>query len=356
MSTQRRRPFGLLFIVAVLVALAVPKMLPRDHSESTTPTVEAPKRILKVQIEEVDAAPLVERLATTGNLLASEQVELVSEVAGKVTEVTFAEGRRVKAGQVLVRLDASELEAELERSHFRLELAEQRESRQRQLLDQGVISQADYDFALSELNVLRSEQRLIEAQLRKTEIRAPFAGSIGLRQVSPGTFLSPQTPIATLQAIDEIKIEFSAPEKYASRLQPGGRIEFSAKGIDQGFEGVIYAIEPRVDPETRSLTLRARCPNPEGRLLPGAFADVDLVIEEIPDALTVPSIAVIPELGGKKVYIEIDGKTEPRSVETGIRTRERVQIVSGLEIGDRVITSSIQQLRPGLEIAIANAG
>lgn len=353
--TTKRRPFGLLFILAIFIALAVPKMLPRDHAESAAPAQDTPKRILTVTVEKVASERLVEHLSTTGTLRASEQVELVSEIAGKVVDVSFEEGRRVSAGQVLVRLDASELEAELERARFRLELAEGRESRQRQLREEGVISQEDYDSALSQLNVLRSEQRLIEAQLRKTEIRAPFAGSIGLRQVSPGSYLSPQTPIATLQAIDEIKIDFSVPEQYASRLRPGGKIEFSTKGIDHSFEGTIYAIEPRVDAETRSLTLRARCSNPDGRLLPGAFADVELVVEEIPDAITVPSIAVIPELGGKKVFVAIGDKAEPRAVDTGIRTRERVQITSGLALGDQVITSAIQQMRPGLEIAISGA-
>lgn len=213
-----------------------------------------------------------------------------------------------------------------------------------------MISQEGYDLALNQRNVLRSELSVIEAQLVKTEIRAPFAGVIGLREVSPGSYLSPQTRIATLQDIDRVKLDFSVPEKYAARLSPGGSVSFLVKGSEQEFAGEIYAIEPSVDPDTRSLLLRARCPKPGRVLLPGAFADVRLVVERIDDAITVPSTAVIPELGGRKVFVLRDGQAVPRAVVTGIRTEDRVQVVSGLEPGELVITTAIQQLKSGLEV------
>ncbi len=344
-----------LFLLALVIvgALLVPRLISKTASDSAPAAGGAgggETRVLRVDVEEMVPERLVERLATTGTVRANEQVELVSEVSGKIEEILFEEGSRVEAGQVLVKLDASELLAEQERALHLLELAQRREARQHELLDDGVISEEEYENALSRRNVLRAELRLIEAQLVKTAIRAPFAGVVGLRRVSLGSYLSPQTRIATLQDVDAVKIDFSVPEKYAARMRVGGEISFSVKGDERTFRGEIYAIEPAVDAETRSLELRAKSPNPDGVLVPGAFADVELVVREIPDALTVPSIAVVPELGGKKIFVLEDGKARARQVRTGIRTDQRVQITDGLAAGERVIVSAIQQLRAELEV------
>ncbi len=352
-----RRILGVLIALLILAALALPKLLPPSgggDGPGSEASRAAETRPLRVSVERVAAGELVERLATTGAVRANERLEVVSEIAGKVERILFEEGSRVGAGQLLVEIDATELEAERQRAAFRVELAERREARQRELLEEGVISQDGYDLALNQLNVLRSELQVIEAQLVKTEIRAPFAGVIGLREVSPGSYLSPQTRIATLQDVDRVKLDFSVPEKYAARLVPGREVSFSVKGSEREFSGTIYAIEPSVDADTRSLLLRARCPNPDRALVPGAFADVRLVVERIADAITVPAIAVVPELGGKKVFVIAGGRAEVRPVVTGIRTEDRVQVVSGLEPGELVITTAVQQLRPGLEVEAEN--
>ena len=354
MTPAARRSLAIVLALAVVAALAVPKLISHDKTtDDSGSSSNAVRQKLKVNVVELMPRRLTEELATTGTLRADEQVELVSEVAGKVVAVHFDEGRRVEAGELLVELDASTLAAQEERIRYQLELAERREARQRELLGQGVISQDGYDLVLNQVNVLRSELRLTEAQRAKTRIVAPFGGVIGLRRVSPGSYLSPQTPIATLQDLDRIKIDFSVPEKYASRLSTGGVVTFFVKGDPRPFEATVYAIEPSVDPETRSLLLRARCPNPDGTLLPGAFADVRLVVEEANEALAVPSMAVVPELGGRKVFIEENGVVRSRPVETGIRDDRSVQLVSGVTLGERVITSAIQQLRDGLEVEVA---
>jgi membrane fusion protein (multidrug efflux system) len=170
--------------------------------------------------------------------------------------------------------------------------------------------------------------------------------------VSPGSYLSSQTRIASLHDLDPVKLDFTVPEKYSGLLQPGDKISFSVKGLDRVFPGTIYAIEPSVDAATRSLRVRARCPNVDGVLVPGSFANVDLVLRSIPDALTVPSIAVIPELGGKKVFVFENGTAQPRQVETGIRSDTAVQITDGLSEDDLVIITGILQLQPGLEVEL----
>lgn len=350
-----RRGLVIVLVLLGLGALAAPKIVSLSDSRDELPAAAPAARVLKVRTHVVRPEPLVERLATTGTLRANEQVEITSEIAGKAVAIFFDEGSRVAAGQVLLKIDDAELTAERQRILHQLELAERREARQRQLLAEGVQSQQDYDFALSQLNVLRSELRLVEAQLEKTEIRAPFAGTLGLRYVSLGSYLSPQTRIASLQDVDPIKIDFSVPEKYAQQVRLGGKISFRVGGVETPFTGEIYAVEPSVDRETRSLLLRARSPNPGGRLLPGAFADVEVAVREVADALAVPNLAVIPELGGKKVFVYEDGKAQPRRVETGARSAEQVEITAGLEPGDRVIVSAIQQLRPGLTVELEDS-
>ncbi len=345
-----KRILGILIAIAIIAALAAPKFKSAGDVAEVAPSTSGEPQALRVASEAVVPERLTERLSTTGTVRANEQVELVSEISGKIEEILFREGSRVKKGQLLLKIDDSELQAQREREVFRLELAERRERQKKQLRDQGVISEEEYDVALNEANVLRSQLRVIETQLAKTELRAPFGGIIGLRYVSDGSYLSPQKRIATLQDVDSVKVDFSVPEKYASRMRRGGEMTFHVKGDERPFTGTIYAVEPGVDADTRSLQMRARSPNPDGTLVPGAFADVELVVAEIADALTVPSIAVIPELGGKKVFVIEDGKAQPRAVTTGIRTDQRVQIRSGLEPGARVIVSAIQQLRPGLDV------
>jgi len=342
--------------VLIAVALALPRLVSGDRGPRSddSPAASA-SEALEVRVIELRPHRLTELFSTTGTVRANEQVDLVSEVAGVVEKILFKEGTAVERGQMLVKIDDEELQAQRDRVEHRLRLAESREARQRELREQGVVSEQDYDVARNELNVLRADLRLIEAQIEKTSIRAPFAGIVGLRYVSQGSLVSAQTRIATLQDLDPVKIDFSLPEKYAGVIRTGTEVSFEVEGSDRRYEAEIYAVEPRVDAETRSLVIRARTPNPGRRLLPGAFADVSLAIGDVRDALAVPSLAVIPELGGKKVFVVEEGRAQPRRVETGIRTDTEVQITAGLEPGDRVIVSAVQRLRPGLLVVAAPA-
>ncbi len=309
----------------LLGALAAAMFLPRWWSARSerlavkAPAIEYDTRI-PVRVEEAQKDSIEEHLKTTGTVLANERVEIVSEIAGKVAEVLFEEGTRVATGQVLIRLDTRTLEAERDRALHRYELFQRQESRQRQLVDDGLLSQEDYDFTVGEMNVQRSELELRRAILARAEIRAPFAGQVGLRMVSVGSFVSNQTPLTSLQDLDPVKLEFSVPEAYARAVRNGAGVIFRVQGVENAHQGVIYAREPGIDPLTRSLTLRARAANPHGELIPGAFAEVEISVREASSAISVPSIAVIPELGGKKVFVLEEGRAMVRRVETGIRT------------------------------------
>jgi membrane fusion protein (multidrug efflux system) len=346
----------LLLAVIIVGGLALPKWLGSRAKSTATDVAPAVEERLPVRVEEVAPGSLEELLITTGTVLANERVTLVSEISGKVEEILFHEGSVVESGAVLVRLDTSTLNAERERARHRFELVQRQEARQQELLDEGLVSQEEYESTLSQLNVLQAELLLSEVELEKAEIRAPFSGIIGLRAVSPGSYVSSQTRLTTLQDIDPVKVEFSVPEAYARDLAVGDPVRFGIKGLDGEFLGRVYALEPAIDLETRSLTLRATAPNPEGTLLPGAFAEVRVVVREVADALSLPAIAVVPELGGKKVFVMEEGRAQPRVVETGIRTDTRVQITRGLEPGERVIVSNIPRLRAGIAVEVAGEG
>lgn len=302
----------------------------------------------------VKETQLVDRVVATGTLRANEEVNLAAETSGKITQILFSEGRRVSRGDLLVKINDAELIAQRERTLFRLKLAEQQVERQQALFDKGGVSQEELEQTVNQLNVLRAELNLNEAQIAKTDVRAPFDGVVGLRQVSEGTYLSPQTSIATLQDISPIKIDFSLPEKYAGLISSGSDIQFRVSGSDRLYDGKVYAVEPRIDQNTRTLQVRATSPNRDGALYPGSFADVVLVLNEYENALAVPAISVVSELRGKKVYVVKNGVVEVRMVDTGIRSDSTVQVLNGLSLQDTVLTSGLQLVRPGIPVKLAD--
>jgi membrane fusion protein (multidrug efflux system) len=350
---HRRVKTGLLWGLAALAvaALAAPKLMNGDRGRVVAAAAPAAKaEPPQVRIHVVAPEHLAETLISPGTLVANERIEVVSENAGLVSRIHLDEGARVAAGDLLVKIDDRELTTERARIVARLELAERQADRQSELHDKGLISDDELEVATTAADALRAELAQIDVRLAKTEIRAPFAGIVGLRRVSEGAFLSPQTRIATLVQSDPMKIEFAVPERYASRFRPGDSVSFRVEGIEGDRRASIYAVEPSVDPQTRTVPMRATTPNPDGRLLPGAFADVLVAVREVENALTVPSIAVIPELGGKKLWVFENGAAQPRQVETGIRTGDRVEITRGLVSGDAVIVTGLQILRPGLAV------
>lgn len=308
-----------------------------------------------VDVVTIEPQPFRETLFATGSLVAREAVQLQSELAGVVKEISFEEGRPAKAGEVLISIDDSELQAQLQRARAQLDLASAAEQRQRNLLQTRGISPAEYDQSEANLNVAKAEVALIESQLAKTKIRAPFDGVAGLRQVSVGAYLTPGTPICSFQDISSLKIDFSLPERYFGYIQAGQTVGFRIAGRSEKFNATIAAIEPSVDVATRSLLIRATVPNPEARLLPGAFAEVEVMLDEIRDAILIPPIALIPGLKQQTVFVHRDGKVEERKVQSGLRTADAVQIVEGLKVGDELITSGILQLRPGMKVSVKKA-
>jgi membrane fusion protein (multidrug efflux system) len=368
--SRRRRIVRAALIVTAIGVVALPKLwsttalgrlLGQRPSLSEPPSgavVLAPAALrrgaapLLVTIEAVTPATLAETVSSSGTLLAIESVDLQAEVTGKITAIAFEEGARVRKGDLLVKLNDADLQARRLAIQHELALAERREQRIRELLSQGFVVPDDHDEAVSTVEVRRAEIALTDAQIAKTEIRAPFDGVAGLRYVSEGALVNATTRIATLQRIDMLKVDFAIPERYAARVRVGSPITFTVAGRAERFQGEVYAYDPRIDEGTRTLLIRAICPNSDGTLLPGAFANVELVLDELHDALLVPAEAVIPDYDTSYVYVVKEGRAEQRQVVTGVRTDSRVQILSGLEPGEVVVTSGLPDLRPGSEVRV----
>ncbi len=338
--------------VIVVIALAYPKIKKSVTAPKTDNTKKGQAMPSIVTAYVAKPEKIAQLVQSSGTLLAFDEVDLHSEIAGKITGIYFREGSSVKKGDLLVKMFDKDLQAQLKKLELQKDLNEKTEWRQKQLLAVKGISQEEYDKTLNLLDVCKADIELIKAQLQKTEIRAPFAGTIGLKSVSEGAYIISQNTIASLQKTDSLKIDFSIPEKYMSDVKEKMPLTFSIQGISTKFNANIYAIEPKIDVTTRTLELRAAYVNNGKKLLPGAFALIELSLNQIEDALLIPTQAIIPEAKGQKIYVSNKGKAQVRKVEIGIRTDERIQITKGIEAGDTVIITGIMQLRPDAVLKI----
>jgi membrane fusion protein (multidrug efflux system) len=291
-------------------------------------------------------------ISLSGSIEANENVEIRSEVSGIVEKISFSEGTNVSKGQVLLKVNDIELRAQLSQAITRQKLASENERRAKLLLKKEAISQEEYDIANAEFRSLKSQTQLIQAQIAKTTIRAPFSGKIGLRNISPGTYVTPTTIITKLVSSNQVKISFSIPEKYASEIENNASILFTIPNNPQKFSAKIYAIEPEIETATRTLKIRAIADNSNGKLLPGTFATIELSLKNIKDAIVIPTEAVVPIQDGKVVYIANNGKAKEVKIETLARTSKDVVVTSGIKSGDTLLTSGVMSLKDEADIKV----
>ncbi|WP_286913910.1 efflux RND transporter periplasmic adaptor subunit [Flavobacterium sp. UBA4197] len=286
-----------------------------------------------------------DNLSLSGSIEANEQVEIRSEVSGIVESINFNEGTHVTQGQMLFKINDLELRAQLSQAKTKQALASENERRAKLLLQKEAISQEEYDIASADFRSAQAQTQLIQAQLAKTSVKAPFSGKIGLRSISKGTYVTPTTVVAKLVNMNQVKITFSIPEKYATQMKVNATLSFTVAGSKEQFKAKVYAVEPEVDVTTRTLQMRAVAENPDGKLLPGTYANVALPLENINDALLVPTEALIPIQNGKKIFISENGKAKEIVVTTGARTDKNILVTSGLKAGDTVLTSGVMTLK-----------
>ena len=345
---------SVLFIIIVIIIVGL-ILYPKLKQEENQPSMASPqeKSITPVEAKIINPERIENVIRVTGAIIANESVALNIEISGKIEKIYFQEGQRVKKGDLLLTINDDEIVAQLERLKYTQKLNEDMEYRMRQLLEKEAISREEYDISLTTLNTTLSDIKEREARIAKHKLYAPFEGIIGLRQISEGSYITSSDLIANIYNINPIKIEFSVPGKYTSIVNKGDSINFKVEASENVFIGTIYAVEPRIDPRTRTLQIRAICNNDKELLIPGQFANIDYILNVLPDALMVPSESLIPELNGHKIFTYKNGQVNQEIVNIGIRTEKDVQITQGINPGDTVITTGILQIRQGMPVDIS---
>lgn len=353
---NKRVKWGLIIAIgAGLAGLGIYQFTPHKNEELTAADAlpkENRQRTLMVNAQIVKPHLLTDEILVTGRLVPDEEVNLSFETSGKITDIFFAEGSHVKRGELLAKVNDRQLQAQLKRLKAQIPLAEDRVFRQNALLKRDAVSKEAYEQVKTELATLNADIENIKANIDMTELRAPFDGIIGLRQVSAGAYASPTTLVAKLTKVSPLKVEFAVPERYAREIKKGTNLDFRVEGKLNAYHAQVYATESSLDPETHSLTIRAIYPNRNGELLAGRYTDIKLKQKEIEDAIAIPSEAIVPEMGKNKVFVYRSGVADPVDVVIGIRTEAEVQIVQGLVAGDTILTSGTLQLRKGMPVEI----
>lgn len=289
----------------------------------------------------------------SGSLLPNEQVDLMPEMTGRVTGIYFKEGSSVKKGQLLVQLYDQELKASLKKLKAQRDLQTHTEERQQKLVDIGGISKQEFETTQTQIQSIDADIAFAEAQLRATRIIAPFSGKIGIRNISPGAVVTPNTVITTLQQNNPLKIDFDVPDQYRKAMTDGKEVKLSVKGMQDTINGTIMAYNPGANTVTRTIRARAKVQNPDGYLTAGAFARVHIPLQSDADAILVPARAVIPTTKDKLVAVVRNGKAEMVTVQLGTRTENKVEILNGLQQGDTILTTGLMQVKQGMDVKVS---
>jgi len=306
----------------------------------------------------VEAVPVTVRtlertIQAVGSLRSKESVIIRPEIPGIVETIEFDEGQIVKKGQLLITIRAGVPAAELYEAKAQLRLSIANEKRARELAKKGSGTVRSLDEAKASKEVNQARVALAEAKVEKFRLRAPFDGVLGLRQVSAGDYLIPGQDVVNLEAIDTLKVDFRIPETYFSLLKVDQRVDIAVDAYKgRSFQGIVYAIDPLIDPEGRSIAVRARIPNPDGVLAPGLFARVNLIVQETDGAILIPEQATMPRGEEQFVFKILDGKVTTIKVVPGLRREGMVEIVDGLNAGDIVVTAGHLKLQDGTPVRL----
>lgn len=340
--------FGLLLIFLVLF-----KFVKCNEKKPGIPQSSF-QSALPVDVYLVRDTSVTEQIQTIGTLTANESVKIVSEISKKVTGIYMKEGTFVDQGELLFKLDDSDILAEISTLKVEEELAIANEKREGALLKKGGISQETYDNAFNRLKTLHAQIAVLEVALSKTEIRAPFRGKTGLRTVSEGAWVTPACALTDLQDIQKLKVIFTVPERYSGEIVPGQQVRIRTDRSPEAYTAIVEAAEPAVDTKTRTLKVQAIAENPNIRLLPGISVNVGIELRTKEASLFVPTSALIPSQQGYSVYLVKEGKAVNVLVKTGLRTNSRIQILENLNTGDTLITTNLLRIRPGMPVRIDN--
>jgi membrane fusion protein (multidrug efflux system) len=352
-STYKYRQIRFFLTLAVVVFLSACS----STDKKTTTTTQSPAQgagakqpPLMVDYVVVEPTLINQKIEVAGNLMAYESTEIHPEISGRLVQLNIAEGKFVGKDALLAKIYDGDLQAQLKKLQVQLDIAKVNEDRSAQLLKIQGISQADYDASLLNVNNIKADMEIIRANLTKTEIRAPFSGKLGLKNVSPGAFITPTTILTTISEVNRLKLQFSIPEKYGAEIRKGQLVSFTVNGSAKSFAAAVMATETAIEEDTRNLIVRAVISNTDPALIPGTFANVKLILGNNPNALMIPNSAVIPVGRKKQVYVFKSDKARQTDITTGVRDSANVQVLTGLFPGDTVIISGLLFLRPDADV------
>lgn len=308
-----------------------------------------------VDVAKVEAVSLIDDVNAVGTIRSNEAVVIRPEVSGRIVKLNFGDGQPVRKGQLLIAFDSTVNQAEVRQAKAELGIARANFERTADLAKQKFISDRARDESQANVQVLEAKLALAEARLSKLEIRAPFSGIVGIRTVSVGDYVKDGADLVNLEDISSVKVDFRVPEKYADLVRRGQAIEVVVDALPgKPFHAKVDAIDPQVDSSGRSALLRGRIANPEGKLKPGMFARVRLILAERGNALVVPEESIVPQGGKVSVWRILDGTAVRTEVKTGLRRAAKVEILQGLQLGDTVVTAGqIRLSRDGTPVRIA---
>jgi membrane fusion protein (multidrug efflux system) len=345
-----RKLFFPLLALSVLSSFAISGC--KSKKDETLAKGGAKPRDLKAEGYLVSPEVFQNDYAATGTLLPNEEIDIHPEITGRITSINFREGTYVSKGQLLVQLNDADVRSTIQKLRSQRQLQVKMLERQEELLRIGGISRQDYETTETQIQSIDADIAFQQAELTKAKIVAPFSGIAGIRSVSVGAVVSPTSVIARLQQVDPLKVDFSIPEQYHGAIALGKVVFFSVDGKQEPYSGKISAVDPGADLATRTVKVRALIPNAKKELIPGAFAQIKLPMESEASALLVPSQAVIPTTREKKLAIVKNGKADLITVKLGIRTSDKVEVISGLAAGDTVILTGLMQVKPGMDVKI----
>lgn len=288
----------------------------------------------------------------TGNLIPNEAVAIRSERSGRLVQLQITESARVQSGQLLAKIDDSELRAQREKQLIRKAFLEKELERDKELVKIQALPQEQVDLKVNEIDQIAADIKLLDIQIRKSVIAAPFSGLVGLRQVSPGAYITPSDVLVEIQQIDPIKLEFDIPEKYISEVKIGQDVSFEVTGSNEQYSAKVYALSTEVASDTRTFKVRATTTNKDLKLKPGMFTRVRLITAISEQVVMVPTDAVVPTLEGQQVFVIMNGKAAARPVITGDRKEAYLEISSGLNVGDTVVVTGLMGISEGTAIKI----
>jgi membrane fusion protein (multidrug efflux system) len=343
---------GLLILIMALFPTIKKKVKADDTVSPRETGMSGGRQPLVVTATILQPQTLNDMFRMKGIMLPDEEVDLTFETSGKITKIYFQEGTFVKKGDLLAKVNDAPLQAELKKLEAQLPLAQDRVYRQQMLLEKDAVSQETYQSVLTELETLKADIELTKARIAQTELRAPFDGAIGLRLVSEGAYASPTVVIAKLTKISPLKIEFSVNENMVNEIKPGTNLAFTVDNDLATYHATVYAIESRLDVQTLTFFARALFQNPGGKIKPGQSANVIIQLDQKNDAIVIPSISMIREMGRQLVYIYKNGKPKEVEIKTGLSTAYSVQVTDGLSIGDTLLTTGVMQLTDGALVKI----